>query len=324
MSISQIHVVEVGPRDGFQMEATFIPTDLKVEVIDLLGRAGIEKIEVTSFVSPKVIPQMRDADKVISRIQSFPGVRHTALVPNVRGAQRAIDAGVEAVRVVICLSESYNRRNVGMGVSKSLENCRQICELTESHNIACEAILALAFGCPLEGVISEEKVVGMANQLIDMGFGELSIADSIGVANPAHVRRLIRKLAKEAPLAHYSLHFHNTRGLGLANVLAGIEEGVDTFDSSCGGLGGCPVVPGGSGNIATEDLVNMLDEMGNGTGVDLSLVTMAASKLQQFLHRPLASHVLASGTRKQLFERAAARPPATGFTMLDYLKARNK
>jgi hydroxymethylglutaryl-CoA lyase len=321
MSGKQIHVVDVGPRDGFQMEATFIPTDLKVEIIDLLGRAGIEKIEVTSFVSPKVIPQMRDADEVLTRIRRFAGVRHTALVPNLKGAQRAIDAGVEAVRVVICLSESYNRRNVGMGVSESLENCRQIWALTKSHNIGCEAILALAFGCPLEGAVSEERVVGVANELIDMGFGELSIADSIGVANPVQVRRLTRKLLKEAPLTHYSLHFHNTRGLGLANVLAGIEEGVDTFDSSCGGLGGCPVVPGGSGNIPTEDLINMLDEMGYATGVDLTVVMIAARKLQQFLHRPLASHVLSSGTRKELFEGVAGRASATGFTLPDYLKA---
>jgi len=307
MPVIQVHVVEVGPRDGFQMEATFIPTDLKVEVIDVLGRAGLEKIEATSFVRPEVIPQMCDADEVMSRIQRFPGVRHTALVPNVKGAQRAIDAGVDAVRVVICLSESYNRRNVGLGISESLENCRRICELTKTHTVGCEAILALAFGCPLEGVISEDKAVGIANRLIGMGFGELSIADSVGVANPAHVRRLMRKLRNEAPLAHYSLHFHNTRGLGLANVLAGLEEGVDTFDSSCGGLGGCPVVPGGSGNIPTEDLVNMLEEMGIGTGIDLSLVMTTSKKLQNFLHRPMASHVLASGTRKQLFEGAATR-----------------
>ena len=309
MSVTQVHVVEVGPRDGFQMEAAFIPTDLKVEVIDCLGRAGLQKIEATSFVRPEVIPQMCDAGEVMSRIQRFPGVRYTALVPNVKGAQHAIGAGVDAVRVVICLSESYNRRNVGLGISESLEKCQRICELTRIHAVGCEAILALAFGCPLEGVISEDKVVGIATRLIDVGFDELSIADSVGVANPVQVRRLVGKLRSEAPLAHYSLHFHNTRGLGLANVLAGLEEGVDTFDSSCGGLGGCPVVPGGSGNIPTEDLVNMLEEMGIGTGVDLSLVMTASSKLQDFLHRPMASHVLASGTRKQLFEGAAKRPP---------------
>ncbi len=248
---------------------------------------------------------MRDAGEVMARIRRYPAVRYTALVPNLKGAESAVQAGVDAVRVVICLSESYNRRNVGLGISESLENCRRIHELTGRRKIGCEAILALSFGCPLEGHISEEKVVDVANQLAEMGFREVSIADSIGVANPAQVKRLIGKLKREAPQPHYSLHFHNTRGLGLANVLAGIEAGIDTFDSSCGGLGGCPVVPGGSGNISTEDLVNMLEEMGISTGVDLGLVMTAARKLQQFLQRPLASYVLASGTRQQLFERAA-------------------
>jgi hydroxymethylglutaryl-CoA lyase len=311
MPLGQIHVVEVGPRDGFQMETVFLPTDLKVEIIDLLGSAGIEKIETTSFVSPAVIPQMRDAEEVMSRIRRMDGVCHSALVPNLKGAERAVAAGVDTVRVVVCLSESYNRRNVGHSISESLENCRSIWKLSNDQGISCEAILGLAFGCPLEGVISEDRVAAAANQLIDMGFRKLSIADSIGVANPAHVRRLIRKLAKEASPACYSLHFHDTRGLGLANVLAGMEEGVDTFDSSCGGLGGCPVVSGGSGNIATEDLVNMLEEMGISTGVDLSLVMMAAKKLQRFLGRPLASHVLASGTRQQLFAGAMSGSSGT-------------
>lgn len=301
----QVHVVEVGPRDGFQMESTFIPTDLKIEVIDRLASAGIRKIEAASFVSPKVIPQMRDAEEVMAGIRRVQGVQHTALVPNVKGAERAIQAGVSAVRVVVCVSETYNRRNVGLSVSESLENCRRIRELTESRNIGCEAILALAFGCPLEGDIPEERVVGVANQLIEMGFLELSIADSVGVANPVQVRRVIRTLGRQTSGAHYSLHFHNTRGLGLANVLAGIEEGVNTFDSSCGGLGGCPVVPGGSGNVPTEDLVNMLEEMGMSTGIDLELVMVATRMIQQFLNHPLASHVLRSGTRKTLFERAA-------------------
>ncbi len=305
MSPAQVHVVEVGPRDGFQMESTFIPTELKIEVIDLLASAGIGKIEATSFVSPKVIPQMRDAEEVMAGIRRVHGVQHTALVPNVKGAERAIQAGVNAVRVVVCISEKYNRRNVGLSVSESLENCRRICELAAGHNIGCEAILALAFGCPLEGDIPEERVVEAASKLIEMGFRELSIADSIGVANPVQVRRVIKTLGRETSGAHLSLHFHNTRGLGLVNVLAGIEEGVDTFDSSCGGLGGCPVVPGGSGNVPTEDLVNMLEEMGISTGIDLELVMVATKRIQQFLNRPLASHVLLSGTRKKLFEWAA-------------------
>ena len=215
------------------------------------------------------------------------------------------------VRVVVCLSESYNRRNVSLSIVESLENCRRIRELGRAHSVHCEAILALSFGCPIEGAISESWVTDVANQLIDMGFDELTIADSIGVANPIHVKRLMAQLAKQAPGAHYALHFHNTRGLGLANVLAGMEEGVDTFDSSCGGLGGCPVVPGGSGNIPTEDLINMLEEMGISTGVDLELVVTAAKKLQQFLQRTLPSSVLVSGTRKQLFQAIAARPIAS-------------
>ncbi len=304
MAPAQIHVVEVGPRDGFQMEAAFIPTDLKVEVIDTLSSAGIEKIEATSFVSPKVISQMADANEVMSRIRRVPGARYIALVPNARGADRAIQACVHGVRMVVCLSESYNRRNVGLSVQESLEDCRRIMELSQNHGINCEVILALAFGCPLEGAVAEGKVVTAAHQLIEMGFEELAIADSIGVANPVQVKSLMERLSKEAPEAHYSLHFHNTRGLGLANVLAGMEAGVDAFDSSCGGLGGCPVVPGGSGNIPTEDLVNMLQEMGIRTGIDLDLVVMAAKKLQQFLQRPLPSYVLASGTRKQLFATA--------------------
>jgi hydroxymethylglutaryl-CoA lyase len=318
------------------MEVTFIPTDLKVEVIDILASAGLRKIEATSFVKPEVIPQMRDADKVMARIQRFPGVCYAALVPNVKGAQRALEAGADSIRVVICLSESYNRRNVGMTISESLENCLRIfqltkargVELTKADGVACEVVLALSFGCPLEGEVSQDKVVEIANRLIDMGFRELSIADSIGVANPVQVKRLMRKLRHEANPAHYSLHFHNTRGLGLANVVAGLEEGVDAFDSSCGGLGGCPVVPGGSGNIPTEDLVNMLEEMGIHTGVDLSMAMTASKKLQDFLRRPMASYVLASGTRSQLFEGAGKMPqaltPSDGAPKSRYAEGRDK
>ena len=309
MPVPQIHIVEVGPRDGFQMEASFIPTELKLEVIDILARAGLRKIEATAFVRPDIIPQLRDAGEVMSHIHRIPGVRYTALVPNVKGTEHAIKAGVDAVRVVICASESYNRRNVGVGIVDSLEDCSRIFELAKAHGINREAIIALAFGCPLEGVIAEDKVLAIASQLVDIGFDELSVADSVGVANPAQVRRLVKKLRMAAPHVHYSLHFHNTRGLGLVNVLAGLDEGVDTFDASCGGMGGCPVVPGGTGNISTEDLVNMFEEMGMNTGIDVSLVMSASRKLQDFLRRHLASYVLASGTRAQLFESAMARSP---------------
>jgi hydroxymethylglutaryl-CoA lyase len=300
----KVHIVEVGPRDGFQMETAFIPTALKIEAIDLLASAGIRKIEATSFVSPRVIPQMQDATEVMARIKRVPGVQYSALVPNLKGAERAVMARVDAVRMVVCASETYNQRNVGLSVTESLRNCQSIYELATAHNIGCEAIIALAFGCPLEGDIPEARVIEIAGKLIDMGFQELGIADSIGVANPVTVKRLMQRLHRDVPGPHYSLHFHDTRGLGLVNVMAALEEGIDTFDSSLGGLGGCPVVAGGSGNIPTEDLVNLLDETGNVTGIDLDLVMKATQKVHHFLNRSLPSRILNAGTRKRLFEHA--------------------
>jgi hydroxymethylglutaryl-CoA lyase len=193
---------------------------------------------------------------------------------------------------------------VGCSISESIDNCLRVYELASASDIVSEAILALAFGCPLEGPIAEDKVVAIAGELIKIGFRDLSIADSVGVANPRSVKRLLRKLRQEYPNVRYSLHLHDTRGLALANILAALEEGVDTFDSSLGGLGGCPVVAGGSGNVATEDLVNMLEEMDIRTGVDLHRVMRATRRLQSFLKRDLPSRILASGTRKQLFEKA--------------------
>lgn len=303
MSAVTAHIVEVGPRDGFQMESAFIPTELKIEVINLLSAAGIRKVEATSFVSPRVIPQMRDAEEVMRGIQRLPGTQYTALVPNTKGAKRAISAGASGLRIVICLSETYNRRNVGCSVSDSVANSQEVFELAKAHDVVGEAILALAFGCPLEGPIADSKVIDVAGELIGMGFRELSIADSIGVANPRGVKRLLRKLTEEFPKVRYSLHLHDTRGLALANVLAALEEGIDTFDSAFGGLGGCPVVAGGSGNVATEDLVNMLEEMDIRTGIDLDRVMSASRRLQGFLSHPFPSRILACGTRKQLFGR---------------------
>lgn len=300
----KVHVVEVGPRDGFQMERALIPTALKVEAIDLLASAGIRKIEATAFVSAKVIPQMQDAAEVMARIRRVPGVRYSALVANFKGAERAVLAQVDAIRIVICVSETYNRRNAGLSVAESLENCRALHELATANNIACEAIIALAFGCPLEGYVPDARVVEIAGRLIGMGLQELGIADSIGVANPVTVKRLLQRLHRDAPGPHYSLHFHDTRGLGLVNVMAALEQGIDTFDSSLGGLGGCPVVPGGSGNIATEDLVNLLEETGNPTGIDLDRVMNATREIQDFLNHPLPSRILSAGTREKLFARA--------------------
>jgi len=298
---SRVTIVEVGPRDGFQMETTFIPTELKIAVIDRLAEAGISKIEATSFVSPKVIPQMEDAALVMQGLHRRPGVTYSVLVPNDKGARRAVEAQADAMRVVICASETYNRRNVGMSVSESLENCRKILDLARSNYIQAEAIVALAFGCPLEGDVPEDRVLALAGKLAEMGYSEISIADSIGLASPRRVLSMMRRLGRELPDIQFSMHIHNTRGLGLANVLAALEEGIHVFDSSLGGLGGCPVVPGGSGNIPTEDLVYMLDEMGIATGVDVEKVMVASQLIGSHLGRSLPSYVLRSGTRQHLF-----------------------
>ena len=289
------------------MEKAFIPTESKIAIINTVARSGIPKIEATSFVSPKAIPQMRDAQAVMEGIERRPGTAYTALVPNLKGAQRAIDAGVDALRVVICSSEAYNQSNVHMSVAESLKTCKEILQAGRAGSTAVEATVALAFGCPLEGDIAEEKVVELTRRLAEMGYREISIADSAGLANPAQVRRLMRRLVREFPDVHFSMHIHNTRGLGLANVLAALEEGIDAFDSSLGGLGGCPVVPGARGNIPTEDLVNMLEEMGIKTGVDVEGVMVASRVAQDVLERTLPSYVLAAGTRQQLYRNIEER-----------------
>lgn len=302
----RVTVVEVGPRDGFQMEKTFIPTELKLEVIDLLSAAGLPKIETTSFVSPKAIPQMADAAEVMARIARRPGTTYSVLVPNVKGAERAVEARADAVRLVVCATETYNRRNVGMSVEESLALVPAIQAAARPAGVSVEVVIGLGFGCPFEGDVPEDRVVELAKRLAGMSVAEISIADSIGTANPAQVQRMMERMQRELPGVRFSLHIHNTRGLGLANVLAALQAGVDTFDSGLGGLGGCPVFQGATGNIPTEDVVNLCEEMGITTGVDLGLVREASRKVQAFLGRALPGHVLAVGTRAELFAKAQA------------------
>jgi hydroxymethylglutaryl-CoA lyase len=304
---NRVHIVEVGPRDGFQMESRFIPTELKAAVIDQLSASGISKLEAASFVNAKVIPQMADAAEVMQRFRRKPGVVYSGLVPNLRGAERAIEARVDAVRVVVCITEPYNRRNAGMSVAESAEVCAEILKLAKTAGVAAEVAIGVAFGCPLEGEVPEQKVLDFVGQMAETGYREISLADSVGLANPMQIRQMVRRARAQFPDVRFSLHLHNTRGLGLANVLAGLEEGIDTFDSSLGGLGGCPVVPGATGNIATEDLVNMLHEMGFTTGVDIDGVMAASRLVANFLERRLPSYVLSAGTREQLYRAIGAR-----------------
>jgi hydroxymethylglutaryl-CoA lyase len=301
---TRITIVEVGPRDGLQVEKVFVPTEAKIALVNELARAGIRKMEVTSFVSPKVIPQLRDAADVMARIERLPGVKYVALVPNRKGAERAIEAGADAVKIVICTSESYNRRNVGMSVEASLENCEEILKLCQQGGTTAEVVIGLSFGCPLEGPVPPERVVDLTRRLVAQGYAEISIADSMGLANPLQVRGLMRLLVEEFPGIHFSLHLHNHRGLALANIFAAWEEGIDTFDSSIGGLGGSEVVvSGASGNVPTEDLANMFAEMGLDTGLNIDRLLAASRLIQSVLERQLPSYVLSHGTPKQFYRR---------------------
>ncbi len=301
MTRRRIHLIEVGPRDGFQMETAFIPTELKVEVLDLVAQAGVSKIEATSFVHPKVIPQMRDAAEVLARVHRRPGVSYTVLVPNLKGLERALEAGVDGVRLVICVTEAYNQRNVGMSVAESVAACREMLHLAAPAECPIEVILGVAFGCPLAGAVPEDRVVELALDLARIGVRELSVADSVGLAHPRQVARLTSRLRRELEGVALSLHLHDTRGLGLANAAAALDEGIDTFDASIGGLGGCPVVPGGAGNVATEDLVNLCEEMGFETGVDIAKLRRASRKVAKFLGRDLPGRLLYAPTREELF-----------------------
>lgn len=307
---TRVTIVEVGPRDGFQMEKAFIPTDLKVEVIDLLSAAGLTRIEATSFVSPKAIPQMADAAEVMSGIARRPGTRYAALVPNAKGAERAIAARADELEVVIVASESYNRRNVGMSVDESLAATRTIAESARAAGLPVQVVIGCSFGCPIEGPVPETQVERIGRAVAALGIGRVSLADSIGVANPVQVKRLVGRIREALPEAALSLHIHNTRGLGLANVVAGFEAGIDTFDAGLGGLGGCPVFPGATGNVATEDVVNLFEEMGVGTGVDLGKVREASRKVQDFLGRSLPSYILRVGTRAELYSRPLDNRPS--------------
>ncbi len=308
---ASVTVVEVGPRDGFQVEAKPIPTELKVEVIDAIARAGVRKIEATSFVSPKFVPQLADAAEVMARITRRPGTRYTALVPNLKGAERAVEAGVDAVRLVVTTTDTYNLRNVGMSVEASLATCGEIVKRFAGRGVSVEAVIALAFGCPFEGPVSADRVSHLAHRLVGMGIRELSIADSVGLGHPVQIQRTMARLLEELEGVALSMHLHDTRGLGLANALAAMEVGIDTFDASIGGLGGCPVVSNGAGNIATEDLVNMCEEMGVATGIDLEAVREVSRKVAEFLGRRLPSRVLYAGSPTQLYagiERKASGP----------------
>ena len=294
---AQVVLREVGPRDGFQNEPEVIPTPAKVELIDALARTGLTRLEVTSFVRPDVIPQLADAREVLEAVDVPDGVSLSVLVPNERGLDRALELRerFHEVNVFLSASESHNRANVNRSVAESLDALRRVLPRAREAGLRCEAVISTSFGCPYEGRVDPGRVLELARELAAAGAEEVGFGDTTGMANPRQVRDFFARAAAEVPGVELTAHFHNTRGQGLANVLAALEAGCTSFESSFGELGGCPVPAGATGNIATEDLVSMLEEMGIATGVDLPALLAASRRAAEVLGRPLGSHTLVAG-----------------------------
>jgi isopropylmalate/homocitrate/citramalate synthase len=282
-------IVEVGPRDGLQNEQVSLSTEDKIGLIDRLSAAGLPVIEVTAFVSPKWVPQMADAAAVFAGIVKRPGTRYSALVPNLAGLERALQAGVTEIAVFAAATETFSRRNINQGIDESLAGYKAVCDRALGAGLRVRGYLSTAFGCPYEGDVDPENVLEMVERLLGLGVFEVAVSDTIGVAHPGQVRTLLEKLTAKISTARLALHFHDTRGTALANVLAALPYGITTFDASAGGLGGCPYAPGAAGNLATEDLIYMLDGLGFETGVSLTALTEASAFIAARLDHRLPS-----------------------------------
>jgi hydroxymethylglutaryl-CoA lyase len=295
---ARISVREVGPRDGLQNEEP-VPTQAKVELINRLSHTGVQRIEAVSFVRPEAIPQMADADAVWRSIDRVPAVAYSALVPNLRGATRALDSGLNEIEAVVSASDTHNRKNVNRSTEQSLDDIAAIIAQAHERGATCQVIVSTAWGCPYEGDVPVERVVAVAGRAVADGADSVSFGDTTGMATPGRVRRLVGEFRSAYPDTALNLHFHNTRGTGLANVLQALELGVADFDASVGGLGGCPYAPGATGNIATEELVHMVEDMGVATGIDLDEMIDAAADAERIIGRQLPSQVLRAGPRSR-------------------------
>jgi len=293
---ARISLREVGPRDGLQNEDP-VPTPAKIALIDRLGHTGVSRIEAVSFVRADAIPQMADADEVWAGVARVPTVRYSALAPNLRGARRAMDAGFTEVEVVVSASDTHNRKNVNRSTEQSLNEIAVVIDEAHRRGATCQVIVSTAWGCPYEGDVPVDRVLWAAGRAVADGADSVSFGDTTGMATPRRVRDLVGGFRSRHPDTPLNLHFHNTRGTGLANVLAALELGVDDFDASVGGLGGCPYAPGATGNIATEELVHMVEDMGVATGVDLDAMIDAAAEAERIVGRELPSQVLRAGPR---------------------------
>jgi hydroxymethylglutaryl-CoA lyase len=288
-----VSIREVAPRDGLQNEEP-VPTDAKVKLIDALSTTGVRRIEAVSFVHPKAIPQMADADEVWAQVTKNPEIRYSALIPNTRGAQRAIAAGFREIEVVVSASDTHNRRNLNRSTEESLSDIAALIPLIHEAGATVEVIVATSFGCPFEGDIDPDRVAGIVARVRADGADRIAFGDTTGMATPRRVRDLLSSVRPDL------LHFHDTRGTGLANILTALDLGITEFDASAGGIGGCPYAPGASGNVATEEVVHMLHDMGIDTGIDLDRLIETAEMAEKMLGRTLPSGVLRAGPRTRL------------------------
>lgn len=297
----RIHMQEVGTRDGLQAEAAFVETQDKIALVNALSKTGLSKIEVTSFVSPKAIPALRDGEIVMREIERRPGVVYSALVPNVRGAERAIDARTDEFNLVMSASESHNLANLRMTREQSFAGLMEVAALARDAGAAVNVSLSCAFGCPMEGDVPVQAVLdGCARFVGEMGAGGVTLCDTTGMAYPRQVAAITAAFRERWPGTELTLHFHNTRGMGLANVLAAIDAGADRFDASLGGIGGCPYAPGASGNVCSEEIVHALDLMGYDTGIDLPRLIDAAKRLPALIGHDIPSQIVKAGRRLDL------------------------
>ncbi|MEQ5803468.1 hydroxymethylglutaryl-CoA lyase [Halomonas sp. H10-9-1] len=307
----RVHITEVGLRDGLQNEPLVLSTEHKLSLARALVVAGVREFEVSSFVSPRAVPALADAAEMVAALREVPGLHLSALVPNLRGAERALEAGVDSMVLFVSASERHNAKNVNRSVAESLEGFEQIARRLEGSGVALRGAIATAFGCPFSGDVPVESVVEIARRFADLGATHLSLGDTTGMATPPLVTERVTRLREAVPELPLTLHFHNTRGIGLANVMQGLALGVDRYESSIGGLGGCPFAPGASGNIATEDLAYLLEEMGLETGLDLEGLIVAARRASELMGRRLPAQVSQAGPRLAL-SACDAVPTAQG------------
>jgi isopropylmalate/homocitrate/citramalate synthase len=296
--VEAVKIVEVGPRDGLQNEKVTIPPQAKIDYITALGDAGLRVIEAGAFVHPKWVPQMADTAEVYRNIPKDPGVEYPVLVPNMKGLERAIETGVKSIAIFTAASETFNKRNINMSIDESFENYAPVAARAVSEGMRVRGYVSTAFGCPYEGEVAPEKVLEVSARLLDLGCYEVSIGDTIGVGTPMQAQGVIGMLLQVIPASKLAMHFHDTRGTALANTLAALEMGIATFDASSGGLGGCPYAPGASGNMATEDLVYLLDGMAIETGVDIKKLVAASQVIAPYIDHALPGRYLQACTRQ--------------------------